>query len=165
MSIYTYHLHKSFSNILGISFEEIESLSDQNLYYNEPKKFEKIEGPYVKYIKLMSESERKEMTRKANKAKRGMKESDYSRSVKSLSQKQRFDSMSKEQRHQHGMRSREGISEDGRISQTKNMLKAFSPVRQKGYKHALTTCPHCNKVGGVNTMKKYHFDKCKGKVS
>jgi hypothetical protein len=102
---------------------------------------------------------------KANKAKRGMKESDYSRSVKSLSQKQRFDSMSKEQRHQHGMRSREGISEDGRISQTKNMLKAFSPVRQKGYKHALTTCPHCNKVGGVNTMKKYHFDKCKGKVS
>ena len=24
-----------------------------------------------------------------------------------------------------------------------------------------TTCPHCNKVGGVPGMKRYHFDNCK----
>ena len=22
-------------------------------------------------------------------------------------------------------------------------------------------CPHCNKIGGINGMKRYHFDKCK----
>lgn len=24
-------------------------------------------------------------------------------------------------------------------------------------------CPHCNKIGGINTMKRWHFDNCKNK--
>jgi group I intron endonuclease len=32
---------------------------------------------------------------------------------------------------------------------------------QKGRKYRITTCPYCNKSGGVNVMQKWHFDKCK----
>lgn len=32
-------------------------------------------------------------------------------------------------------------------------------------KHALLTCPHCNKTGGANGMKRYHFDNCNHKGS
>lgn len=31
----------------------------------------------------------------------------------------------------------------------------------KGKKQPLATCPHCNKTGGANAMKRYHFDNCK----
>jgi hypothetical protein len=27
--------------------------------------------------------------------------------------------------------------------------------------HQQVTCPHCGKVGGSNTMKTWHFDRCK----
>jgi len=30
-----------------------------------------------------------------------------------------------------------------------------------GKKHLLTNCPHCNKTGAVNLMKRWHFDNCK----
>ena len=32
-----------------------------------------------------------------------------------------------------------------------------------GKKQNLSTCPHCNKVGGSQTMPRWHFDKCKQK--
>ena len=31
-----------------------------------------------------------------------------------------------------------------------------------GYKHKQVTCPHCNTTGGETSMKRWHFDKCKG---
>jgi hypothetical protein len=34
----------------------------------------------------------------------------------------------------------------------------------KRWKNLLVTCPHCQKMGGCNTMKRWHFDKCKGKL-
>lgn len=30
-----------------------------------------------------------------------------------------------------------------------------------GKKPKIVICPHCNKSGGANTMKRWHFDKCK----
>ena len=32
-----------------------------------------------------------------------------------------------------------------------------------GLKQKQVTCPHCGKIGGINTMKQWHFDKCKKK--
>lgn len=32
-----------------------------------------------------------------------------------------------------------------------------------GQKKKQVTCPHCNKIGGVNVMVRWHFDKCKHK--
>jgi hypothetical protein len=32
-----------------------------------------------------------------------------------------------------------------------------------GKKPQIVICPHCNKNGGINTMKRWHFDKCKYK--
>jgi hypothetical protein len=34
----------------------------------------------------------------------------------------------------------------------------------KGKKQKKITCPHCNKLGGVPNMKRYHFDNCKKRV-
>lgn len=34
----------------------------------------------------------------------------------------------------------------------------------KGMKYEVVECPHCKKVGGSNSMKRYHFDKCKYKI-
>ena len=31
-----------------------------------------------------------------------------------------------------------------------------------GYKHKTVVCPHCNTAGGETTMKRWHFEKCKG---
>ena len=31
----------------------------------------------------------------------------------------------------------------------------------RGKKREIVKCPHCNKSGGINGMKQFHFDKCK----
>ena len=31
-----------------------------------------------------------------------------------------------------------------------------------GFKHKQITCPHCKKTGGETSMKRWHFDKCRG---
>jgi len=165
MSIYTYTISQSISKTLGIQFTEIPELSDQELHKISHESDCVIVGPYTKHIERMSQDERNAMTSAANERKRGMKESDRSRGIKSVAQKERWQNMTEEQRKAMGKLSREGISEEGRIKQTQGMLEAFSPVRQKGYKHPLTTCPHCAKVGGLSAMKKYHFNNCKRKLS
>ena len=33
--------------------------------------------------------------------------------------------------------------------------------RLKGRPKPTATCPHCNKVGGISAMKRWHFDNCK----
>lgn len=109
---------------------------------------------------LMPE-ERKKLTEKANIAKKGFSESEASRALKSIAQKNRFSNMNDEQRKQHGAKSRAGISEIGKKNQTIAMNEAFSPVREKGYKQKLTSCPHCGKLGGVSLMKRFHMDNCK----
>jgi group I intron endonuclease len=32
---------------------------------------------------------------------------------------------------------------------------------QKGREYQISTCPHCNKSGGVNVMQRWHFKNCK----
>lgn len=34
-----------------------------------------------------------------------------------------------------------------------------------GKKQATTTCPYCNLTGSVTNLKRYHFDKCKYKMT
>lgn len=34
---------------------------------------------------------------------------------------------------------------------------------QSGRVHTKITCPYCNKIGGGNSMKRWHFDNCKQK--
>jgi hypothetical protein len=36
-------------------------------------------------------------------------------------------------------------------------------LKRVGYKHKLVTCPHCNKIGGITAMPRWHFDNCKEK--
>lgn len=35
----------------------------------------------------------------------------------------------------------------------------------KGIRRASTECPHCNKIGDISLMKRWHFDNCKNKDS
>jgi len=34
-------------------------------------------------------------------------------------------------------------------------------MAQTGVKYQIVNCPHCSKQGGINNMKRYHFDNCK----
>ena len=36
-------------------------------------------------------------------------------------------------------------------------------LKKLGQKQPLTTCPHCNKIGGSYTMPRWHFDNCRNK--
>ena len=59
-------------------------------------------------------------------------------------------------------------------SETKNKIRLFnlgkkhSPETKlkmsnsrKGISHPKVTCPHCNKSGGGNSMKRWHFKNCR----
>lgn len=39
-----------------------------------------------------------------------------------------------------------------------------NPMFGKTFSANTVVCPHCNKSGGVNVMKRWHFDKCKLKL-
>lgn len=43
---------------------------------------------------------------------------------------------------------------------TKEHCQRLSILR-KGRKYRKIACPHCGKIGGVNNMKQWHFNKCK----
>ena len=163
MSIYSYNTARSLSSIMNLRFIESPEFSDQ--VYNEllliNSENTQITTSFVRSCAHMSDEEKKLMTVAANKAKRGMKETTYSRRKKSIAQKKRWSSMSDNQRVTQGLKSRNGISEDGKIRQTIGMNKSFSPVRQKGFKQSLITCKNCGKIGGAHAMKRFHGDNCK----
>jgi len=48
----------------------------------------------------------------------------------------------------------------------KNMSEAHKGQipYNKGLKYETIECPHCKKIGGSNSMKRYHFDNCKNKI-
>jgi hypothetical protein len=69
--------------------------------------------------------------------------------------------MSEDERKRIGALSRAGKSKASIKQSVKAMQKAFSPVRQKGYKQPIGKCPHCKKEGGMNLLKRWHFDRCK----
>ena len=39
--------------------------------------------------------------------------------------------------------------------------KFFDNPNIKSVKQKQVICPHCNKQGGANAMKRYHFNNCK----
>jgi hypothetical protein len=42
-------------------------------------------------------------------------------------------------------------------------LKGKSNLALLGKKQKISECPHCGSLGGINSMKRYHFDNCKYK--
>ena len=45
------------------------------------------------------------------------------------------------------------------LTETKRKIQAAL----KGKKYSIVVCPHCAKQGGINTMNRWHFNKCKSK--
>ena len=49
-----------------------------------------------------------------------------------------------------------------------NGYKQSEETKQKirlkvlNYKHKIVTCPKCNTIGGITSMKRWHFDNCTG---
>jgi hypothetical protein len=163
MTIYTYTISQSISKTLGIQFTEIPELSDQELHKISHESDCVIVGPYTKHIERMSQDERNAMTSAANERKRGMKESDRSRGIKSVAQKERWRNMTDEQRKAIGKLSREGISEEGKIKAITALKTSYSPEREKDRKKTLVSCPHCATIGGKPIMYRFHFENCKNK--
>ena len=163
MSIYTYGFSKSISDALEINFIEEECFSDQVLHEKIKKLNTRKDIPPVfkAHLALMQPEERKLLTKAANDKKRGMKESDKSRGIKSTSQKKRWSNANEETRKDHGLKSRNGISEEKKKTQTLAAIAAYSPAREKNRKKPLIKCPHCDIVGGMPAMKRFHFERCK----
>lgn len=113
-----------------------------------------------KRVKKMTVEQRCAMTAKANKAKRGMTESDASRERKSKAQVIRWENTSEKDKQRMYLKRSENTSKSAKRRQVTPMQKAFSPVRQKGYQHPKVKCPHCGKIGGINAMPRFHFDRC-----
>lgn len=112
-----------------------------------------------KRIAQLSPEERRDMTKAANKSKRGCKEKPSPN--KSVAQKQRWASATNEEKAEHGVRSKAGVSETGKVRQLEGMTSAFSPEREKGVPKAVVQCPYCGKAGGRPIMHRFHFEKCK----
>jgi group I intron endonuclease len=128
-----------------------------------PETLLKLSNSLKEQRSRMTMEQKRMLTESANKSKRGMKESEHSRRLKSEAQAKRFSSMTAEELKEHGKRSRESISPEGLLRQAKGWNEAYSPVREKGFKQELTSCPHCGKSGGAFAMKRYHFDNCRSK--
>ena len=43
----------------------------------------------------------------------------------------------------------------------KKIIAVRTSAALKGKKQKTIECPHCNKIGGVNNMTRYHFNNCK----
>jgi len=54
-----------------------------------------------------------------------------------------------------------GLANSGRKHTAEHIEKCR--IAKIGKKQTLSTCPHCNKVGGSQTMPRWHFDNCKQK--
>lgn len=163
MTIYTYNISKSISESLGLEFIEDINLSDQILH-KQQKQFifcDSVPPTVNLHLTNMTFEERKQLTKAANEKKKGMKESLQSRGIKSLAQKKRWSNMSVRQRKEMGIKSRNGVSEENKKTQTKAATAAYSPVREKGHKKTLTECPYCGIIGGKPIMKRFHFERCK----
>jgi hypothetical protein len=172
MSIYTYKTHEALCEIFNIEYYEDPRLSDQTLHFEEKKLLDQqnnskniAENFSKKLMSLLSKEEKRERTKCANLRKTGYKESQKSRNIKSIAQKTRWEQASKEERKEHGKISRMGISEEGKIKSLTALKNSISPARTPGIKKQKAKCPHCNKIGGLPIMSRYHFDKCKEKIN
>lgn len=125
---------------------------------------QRISNAVQRHRDSLSQEEKLELTSNANTSKRGMIESEESRIKKQIAQKERWDNTDEIYRKEHGLKTRSGISEDGKIRAVDALLKSYSPVREKGFKNKIVKCPHCDKEGGGNAMKRFHFDRCKQKT-
>lgn len=47
---------------------------------------------------------------------------------------------------------------------TQNDTKNKISLKLKGVPKQKVTCPHCNKTGGISSMKQWHFNKCKENI-
>jgi hypothetical protein len=162
MTIYSFITANAISNALELEISEDVNISDQYLYnIIKELKPSKIPSVLSEHIAAMSEEERKQLTKAANSKKRGMKESSESKAIKSIAQRKRWAEMSIQERKEMGLKSKNGISEENKKTQTLAANRAYSPAREKGLKKPLTKCPHCGKIGGGPIMKRYHFERCK----
>jgi len=71
--------------------------------------------------------------------------------------------------HKHSEETKQKMSEahkgnQSRLGQVRSSdEKAKQSIAMKGKTQGILTCPHCEKDGG-NSMKRWHFENCKGKT-
>lgn len=86
----------------------------------------------------------------------GFKHSDEAR-------KNMGDSRRGKKRGPHSEESKRNIGAGRRGILSSDETKAKISAALKGKKQSIVECPHCNKSGGVSSMKHWHFDNCKMK--
>jgi hypothetical protein len=66
------------------------------------------------------------------------------------------------------VRNKIGVSMIGNTNSKDKVVSDTTKLKisetKKGIKKEVIECPHCNKVGGIPTMKRWHFENCKQKL-
>jgi len=60
-------------------------------------------------------------------------------------------------------RTNKSIAYQAKSAEQKASIAHKKSIALKGIVRSQVTCPHCNKTGGSNLMKRYHLDNCKEK--
>lgn len=70
-----------------------------------------------------------------------------------------------EEEKQKRAKSMIGRPASNKLREHMRKIGLMSAVFNKGRKHEKVECPHCNKIGGITGMARWHFDNCKIKDS
>lgn len=155
-----YWIDRLNSTNYDIGYNMTQGGSGKSIVLTEDVKL-KIKKSVQAHRDSLTDQERKDLTKAANLAKTGMKECDESRKLKSDSQSKRWETLTDEERKQHGQKSRNNTSEETKRRVIDALISSYSPAREPGLKKKQVTCPHCGKTGGAPIMKRFHFDNCK----
>jgi len=120
------------------SKEDKKKMSDAQKGMKRSKEHKRNISESLKGIKRSEEHQRK-----LNESKRGKK---HSLETKKLMSEMRRD-----------------VKRGPHSEEHKRNLGASVSKSLKGHKQPTVTCPHCQKTGGKNAMKRFHYDNCKQK--
>jgi len=150
MIIYTYQINENLSNVLGIEPNYIVSLSDQKL--------------------KQSVEEVKQQTGPIKTAWEGCNHSEESKRKISAAHLGRDAYWARKKRPEHSafmtQRNLEYNHMKGIAKEDHPMFGRKRPDSSEHYKQLnkrVGVCPHCNKKGQLNAMKRWHFDNCRHK--
>ena len=165
--MHTYNTSKTLCDILNIEFKESPNISDETL----SKVPEDAIPTSTKYTKIGTQCSvlvrkgvplTEEHRQKISDSQKGVARPEQSIRMigNSINKGKIFskETRSKMSNSKIENKNRLGIKHS---SEMKKTISEKTSIALKGKPKNKIACPHCNKIGGVSNMRRYHFDHCK----
>lgn len=143
MSIYTYIFSQSLCESLGIKFQKIPELSDQEINKISELEQNKIHQR-LGIIAWTGQHHTLQAKQKISDSQKGISKTDEHRKSLSVAAKQRYSDSSN-----HPMYGKRGQNNP-------KFGKHYGQMKKD-------VCPHCQKVVAINNIKRYHYENCRMK--